>query len=69
MGYENLRPIADGLIRYGKHKDTPAAVIHGNTDNTQEIVRGTLADIADKVEKSKIPTPAVIVVGEVVGVI
>jgi uroporphyrin-III C-methyltransferase/precorrin-2 dehydrogenase/sirohydrochlorin ferrochelatase len=67
MGVENLEKIAQALIKNGKPKDTPAAVIHGNTDNSTDIVKSTLSEIADKLSKAKPKTPAVIVIGDVVG--
>lgn len=68
MGLENLAQITQTLIKYGKSPNTPAAVIHGNFDNTADSIRGILSDIAEKVQQSKIIAPAVIVVGETVGI-
>ncbi len=64
MGLANLAQIAQALIKYGKNPRTPAAVIHGNLDNTVEIIKGTLLNIVEKVQQTSIKTPAVIVVGE-----
>ena len=64
MGLANLAQIAQALIKYGKNPQTPAAVIHGNLDNTVEIIKGTLFNIVEKVQQTSIKTPAVIVVGE-----
>ena len=51
-------------MNLGKRKDYPCAVISKGTTKEQEVVVGTLETI---VEKSKgLPTPAMIVVGEVV---
>jgi uroporphyrin-III C-methyltransferase/precorrin-2 dehydrogenase/sirohydrochlorin ferrochelatase len=66
MGLENIRKIADGLIQNGKDKDTPAAVVQGNTDNGTDIIKSTLSKIADKAEESKVKSPVVIIVGDVV---
>ena len=43
---------------------TPAAVIANGTTDCQRIVRGTLGSIEEEVKKSKISSPAVIVIGE-----
>lgn len=64
MGLANLAQIAQALIKYGKNPQTPAAVIHGNLDNTVEIIKGTLFNIVEKVQQTSIKMPAVIVVGE-----
>ena len=64
MGYHNIELISRKLISLGKRKDYPCAVISKGTTKEQEVVVGTLEDI---VEKSKnLPTPAMIVIGEVV---
>jgi len=64
MGLHNLSKISTKLIEVGKPKGFPCAVISRGTTKEQVVVVGTLEDI---VEKSKgIPTPALIIVGEVV---
>ena len=65
MGFGHLLQISQELIIAGKSPDTPVAVVHGNFDGTTDVVRGTLADIVQKVSEAGIATPAVIVVGEV----
>lgn len=64
MGLSNLREIAKRLIQAGKPADTPVAVISEGTTERQRIERGTLFDIADKVKKREMVSPAVIVVGD-----
>jgi uroporphyrinogen III methyltransferase/synthase len=66
MGLENLRKITAVLIENGKNKDTPAAVVHANTDNSTDIIKATLSAIADKAEQTPIKSPAIIVIGDVV---
>ena len=64
MGVRHLPEIAQQLVAHGRAPETPAAVIEWGTTTAQVVVRGTLADIA---EKSKaIGPPATLVVGEVV---
>lgn len=65
MGVHNLPAIAAKLIAHGRAPETPAAVIRWGTTPAQQTVVGTLADIAEKA--AHIESPAVIVVGEVVG--
>lgn len=65
MGLSNLPHIQEELIRNGKHKDTPTAVISNGTTPWQVVVKGTLGNICDKVEAAGIKSPAIIVVGNV----
>ena len=64
MGVGQLPEIAARLTRHGRSPLTPAAVIRWGTRADQEVVTGTLADLADKCRGMK--PPALIVVGEVV---
>jgi uroporphyrinogen III methyltransferase/synthase len=51
---------------YGKHVDTPAALIRWGTTENQETLTGTLGDIARKAEEKQFSPPAILVVGGVV---
>jgi uroporphyrinogen III methyltransferase/synthase len=64
MGVGQLPEIVGKLMRHGRSPSTPAAVIRWGTRAEQEVVTGTLADLADKCRGMK--PPALIVVGEVV---
>jgi len=64
MGLHNLHKISSKLMEIGKPKDFPCAVISKGTTSEQQVVVGTLENIVQKAEG--IPTPALIVVGEVV---
>ncbi len=64
MGLHNLPKISEKLIEIGKPTDYPCAVISKGTTKDQSVVVGTLADIVEKAEG--VPTPALIVVGQVV---
>jgi uroporphyrinogen III methyltransferase/synthase len=64
MGVATLPRIAARLLAAGRRADTPAAVIHRGTTEAQRTVTGTLADIAERA--AEVPSPAVIVIGEVV---
>ena len=66
MGLANLRAIAAQLIALHNSPHTPVAVIRWGTYRTQQTVIGTLASIADTVERTGLRAPAVIVIGEVV---
>ena len=64
MGLHNLDKITQKLIEVGKPKDHPIAVISKGTTPEEKTVVGTLEDIYEKAKD--LPTPALIVVGEVV---
>lgn len=64
MGLGNLHPIVSGLLKAGKSKDTPAAVIENGTLPQERSVKGTLGTIEELAEREGIGTPAIIVVGD-----
>jgi uroporphyrinogen III methyltransferase/synthase len=65
-GVANIEQIAIELIRHGKPKDMPVALIRWGTTVEQQTLTGTLEDIASKVKAHHFKPPAVIIVGEVV---
>jgi uroporphyrin-III C-methyltransferase / precorrin-2 dehydrogenase / sirohydrochlorin ferrochelatase len=67
MGLHNLRPIVRELLEHGRDPQCPAAVIENGTLDTQRTVVGPLAQIADLVAARGVRPPALIVIGEVVG--
>ncbi|MBX3441282.1 MAG: uroporphyrinogen-III C-methyltransferase [Planctomyces sp.] len=67
MGLHKLEAIAQALIGAGKPHDTPAAVICQTTLPHQQVVAGTLADIADRARAAKVQPPSLIVVGAAAG--
>lgn len=66
MGVGNLAQITSRLIQHGRSPETPAAVIRWGTTASQESVTGTLATIAEEINRAGLQPPAVLVVGEVV---
>jgi len=64
MGLHRLEIIVRKLIEIGKPADFPIAVISRGTRPDQQTVVGTLSDIHARAKD--LPTPALIVVGEVV---
>jgi len=64
MGTKNLAAIAAQLLERGRAPETPAAVIHWGTRPDQQVVTGSLSEIARRA--AGIHPPTVIVVGEVV---
>jgi len=67
MGVANLSKIAAKLIEHGRNPRTPVAIIEWGTLPCQRCVEGPLEEIAAIARKEKVHPPAVIVVGEVVG--
>jgi uroporphyrinogen III methyltransferase/synthase len=67
MGVKNLAEICRKLIFHGRPAETPVAVIRWGTTPRQQTVAGTLESIADRVRQAGLKPPAIIVVGEVVG--
>jgi uroporphyrin-III C-methyltransferase len=66
MGLSRLPEIAALLLFHGRGADTPAAVIAQGTLLEEQIVVGTLGNIAGEVARAGLRAPATIVVGEVV---
>jgi uroporphyrin-III C-methyltransferase/precorrin-2 dehydrogenase/sirohydrochlorin ferrochelatase len=67
MGLSGLAETAEELIGSGRDPATPVAVISGGWTPRQRTVTGALSSIAADVTAAGLPGPAVIVVGEVVG--
>jgi len=67
MGVRLLRDSAAALVASGRAAATPVAVIERGWTPTQRTTVGTLADIADLAEARGVESPAVVVVGDVVG--
>lgn len=66
MGVGNLSKIIHALTAEGKSPRTPIAVIEWGTLPSQRVVVGTLGDILKKVQKAKVKSPALTVIGHVV---
>lgn len=66
MGVKNLGLITGELIKHGKDKNTPAAVIEKGTTGKQRVITDSLEKISETAEKEKAVSPAVIVIGDVV---
>ena len=67
MGLKNLDKIAANLIANGKDPKTLAAVLERGTTAAQRSVKADLEHIAEAAEKAGLKTPAISVVGPVVG--
>jgi uroporphyrin-III C-methyltransferase/precorrin-2 dehydrogenase/sirohydrochlorin ferrochelatase len=69
MAMDRLHLITAELIEHGKAAGTPAAVVQNASLPGQRVVRGELADIAGRAREAGVGAPAVVVIGEVVGVL
>jgi uroporphyrin-III C-methyltransferase len=66
MGLKHLPRIAAELMGAGRTADEPVAIISQATTARQKVLETTLSRATDDVATSKIPAPALIVVGEAV---
>ncbi|MCP1675337.1 uroporphyrin-III C-methyltransferase [Natronocella acetinitrilica] len=66
MGLAPLAAFCRELCRRGLPPDWPVAVIAEGTTSHQREVRGTLADIAERVRDANLPSPALALIGKVV---
>jgi uroporphyrinogen III methyltransferase / synthase len=67
MGVQRLGRIAASLIAAGRDGAEPAAVVEAGTLARQRTVSGTLATIAELVERAAVGSPSITVVGAVAG--
>lgn len=65
MGVSALPDICDGLIRAGKAKETPAALLSCGTTSRQARRISTLEQLPAEVREHPLQTPAIIVIGAV----
>jgi uroporphyrin-III C-methyltransferase / precorrin-2 dehydrogenase / sirohydrochlorin ferrochelatase len=68
MGVHRIGAVAAELLRHGRQPDTPVSVITDGTMPTQRTINSTLEQVGGMVTREGIRPPAIIVVGDVVGV-
>lgn len=66
MGLSTLAETSARLVEAGRSSKTPAAVISRATLPDERVVTGTLETIARLVGEAELPTPALVVIGDVV---
>ncbi|MGL5507814.1 MAG: uroporphyrinogen-III C-methyltransferase, partial [Paraclostridium sp.] len=66
MGIANLKKISDNLIKEGKSKDTPVALVSWATRYNQKVVTATLQDVHEVAIRENVKPPTLIAVGDVV---
>jgi uroporphyrinogen III methyltransferase/synthase len=67
MGLRRARSLLALLVEHGRDPETPAAAIQNASLPSQRTVVGTVADLADRIDDAGLGTPALLVVGPVVG--
>jgi len=67
MGMRNLESLVERVLAGGRAPDTPAAVVMRGTLPSQRVVQAPLGQLVDRVREAGIGAPAVVVVGDVVG--
>lgn len=67
LSVQGMKKVVRQLVDGGYPETTPAAVIYKATWPEEKVVRGTLADIAEKVHRTGITRTALIMVGDFLG--
>lgn len=67
MGLSKVKEIREHLLEVGKPKETPCALISNATLPSQDVIVSTLACMEEDLKSHPIASPAIIVVGNVVG--
>ena len=66
MGLHSLARLTEGLVDAGRSSKTPIAIVSNASMPNQQVLTGTLATIVAKQEQAQLPTPALLIMGDVV---
>jgi len=66
MGLHSLVRLTEGLVDAGRSSETPIAIVSNASMPNQQVLTGTLATIVAKQEQAQLPTPALLIMGDVV---
>ena len=66
MGLHSLERLTDGLIEAGRSSETPIAIVSNASMPNQQVLTGTLATITELQQQNQLPTPALLIMGDVV---
>ncbi|PKH68730.1 uroporphyrinogen-III C-methyltransferase [Psychrobacter sp. 4Dc] len=66
MGLHSLTRLTEGLVDAGRSSETPIAIVSNASMPNQQVLTGTLATIVAKQEQAQLPTPALLIMGDVV---
>ncbi len=67
MGLVGLPVIVGELTDHGMAISMPVALVSRGTTPEQEVISGTLENIVEKVDQSRVRAPTLVIIGEVVG--
>lgn len=67
MGVSRLKDNVDALLNGGKPANTPVAIIERGASDKERVTAGTLGTIVSMAELRGVKSPAIIIIGEVVG--
>ena len=67
MGVANIQKIIDSLLKAGWPPQAKIAAVENGTRYNQRVITGTLENFVRTVRKEKLGTPAIFIVGKVVG--
>jgi precorrin-4/cobalt-precorrin-4 C11-methyltransferase len=67
LSVSRFQEIADTFISKGWKAETPVAVVYRASWQDEKILRGSLADLAEKIEQSGISRHAVVIIGKSLG--
>jgi uroporphyrin-III C-methyltransferase/precorrin-2 dehydrogenase/sirohydrochlorin ferrochelatase len=66
MGLKAADQLCAGLIHHGRAPETPVAVVGRAAQPEQRVITGTLTTLPAVLENESVPTPALVIVGDVV---
>ncbi len=67
MGMTTARLWSEALVLGGRPRETPVVIVRRATWPDQQVIRCTLGNVAEEIEKGPLRPPAVIIVGGVAG--
>lgn len=66
MGLMGLQEICQGLVKSGRDKNTPAAMVEKGTTHQQRVIIGTINDLPERVARADLHAPTLLIIGGVV---
>lgn len=66
MGLHSLARLTEGLVEAGRSAETPIAIVSNASMPNQQVLTGTLATIVAQQAQAQLPTPALLIMGNVV---
>ncbi|MGM8870516.1 uroporphyrinogen-III C-methyltransferase [Psychrobacter sp. 2Y5] len=67
MGLHSLTRLTEGLMQAGRDSSTPIAIVSNASMPNQQVLTGTLDTIVALQDSAQLPTPALLIMGDVVG--